>query len=237
MAGALQKFARGALATGGKLLADQAMDKNRARLTAARDAKLASFQKDATALATTERKGAAALLATAKVKEQELDIGAQSSLPSQRLAASNLEDKAAIRQMGEDYIAAETDEEKQKIREAINLQKGSIGKRYLSAGSKVFDLQKGEFLVPPITATDMRKTAAGVAKDIFNAQKSDITLLADDRKTYKDIFKEIMETLGYPDSVGDSTDLPEGVTEEDIKHTMKLHSMTRKQVLAKLSGG
>lgn len=43
--------------------------------------------------------------------------------------------------------------------------------------------------------------------------------------------------LAQEKALSESTALPEGVTEEDIQHTMKLHGVTREQVLERLRGG
>jgi hypothetical protein len=226
MASAFHKFARGAAGTGSKLYADKAMVDHRDDLTAKRDARLNGYNEAAQQARITsaetissDRTGALKEIASDKA-------AALKESPRTKLAQSNLDDKDALRDLGKQYLAAETDEEKTAIRESMGLMKGTIGKRYLSAGTRVFDMDNNKFLDPPKNTEDMRKTAAKVAGDIFKAQSE---YSGEEKKTYDSIFKEVMETYGGETAapVVDPGKAVEYKTQEDVRAAFQSGDLTR----------
>lgn len=242
MSGVLQKFARGFAEAGTKLYYDQAFEETKAKLQSAREKRLAGFGEKA---AQTRREHETKLQTKrleATSAEKLLDRDARLASPTNRLAESKLDDKAQLRSLAEQFKGAETEEEKLKIRESIKVINGTIGDRYLSNPKGVFDMDTGEYLEPPTSKADLRKTAASVAKDIYNAKRGK-------KEPFADIFTRVMKTLGAASNDDDKNIVIEAgkssfkgsgpggaITEGDILKTMESTGQSRSSIMERLGG-
>lgn len=186
----MEKFAHGATSAGAQYFQNYTREQIRSEITKDRDEYLNNLR-------TAAREDTQAFTS----EENRLNREAQASTPQAKLAESKLADREQIQTLSKQLADAETDEEKNRIRESISMLPGggSIGQRYIYGGSAgVFDKQEGEWMDKPQDHKNMVMKAGQVARDLYKSQLDRFgrPLKGDDKKSYKVLLTEVLGSWG-----------------------------------------
>lgn len=147
--------------------------------------------------------------------------------------------KTSEREKGEAFKAGESKLERESEEKRAKIRSGGAVGKWIVAGEQLVNNVTGERMPVPVGKGAKAKMAASFVKSI-KADQVKAELYGSEKLSNDDIVAEAnrLADMVFGDK-GDKpggSDLPEGVTEEDIALTMKTHSLTRQQVLARLQG-
>jgi hypothetical protein len=236
----LQKALHGAAKSGAEYIKETSLMEKMSSIQAARDNTLNEYRKANQAsqneFTVDQAVSSQEFTAGENILNREAAKTARENSPQTILAQGKVNAQEKVTTLMNQLGEAKTAEEKEAIFDAIDAANGTVGSKFIGAGSNVFNKATGQYVQKPASSKDNRKWVAEISRDLYEGQKNSAGRMPEGAMTYEAMLKKMEPILlaeeDKPASV--VTENPTGAykSSADVRSAMNSGTITRSEALS-----